>query len=56
MNIFFNTISTGLKAVLSQYELFIDQNTRDHLARTTGNGDPIHEVCMPHRIPRAWQQ
>ena len=21
-----------------------------------GNGDPIHEVCIPHSIPRAWEQ
>ena len=46
-------ISTGLKAVLSQYELLTDRNTRDHLAGTAGNGDPMHGVRIPHRIPRA---
>ena len=33
-----------------------NQNTRDHLTRNAGNGDPIHAVCILHRIPRAWEQ
>ena len=33
-----------------------DQNTRDNLAWTAGNGDLVHEECIPHRIPRAWEQ
>ena len=35
-----------------------DQNARDHLVVvwTAGNGDPIHEVCIRDRIPRAWEQ
>ena len=48
--------STGLEAALGQYELFTDQNARDHLAWTIGNGDPKHEVCIPSSIPRAWEQ
>ena len=32
------------------------RNTRDHLVRTARNADPMHEVCIPHRIPRAWKQ
>ena len=41
------------KAVSSRCEdVAKDQNTRDNLAWTTGNGDPMHEVCIPHRIPR----
>ena len=39
-------ISKGLKAVLSQYELFRDKHTTDQLASTIGNGDTMHEVCM----------
>ena len=23
---------------------------------TIGNDDPMYEVCIPHRIPRAWEQ
>ena len=23
---------------------------------TVGNGDPMHGVCIPHSIPRAWEQ
>ena len=43
---------TRLKAVISHCEDVVeDQNTRDHLAWTAGNG-----VCIPHRIPRAWEQ
>ena len=38
-------IRTGLRAVLGQYGLFADRNTRDYLAWTIGNGDPMHEVC-----------
>ena len=26
---------------------------KDHLA---GNGDPMHEVCIPHRVYRACEQ
>ena len=25
-----------------------DQNTIDHIAWTIGNGDPVHEVCIPY--------
>ena len=49
-------INTGLKEVLVQYELFTDRNTRDHLTQTIGNGDSMHEVCIPHSISRAWEQ
>ena len=31
------------------------RNTKDHLAWTIDNGDPMHEVCIAHKIPRAWQ-
>ena len=33
-----------------------DQNTRDHSAWTIENGDPMHEVCIPLGIPRAWKR
>ena len=23
---------------------------------TIGNGDPMHRVCIPHRIPHAYEQ
>ena len=46
----------GLKAVLGQYELFSDRNSRDRLAWTIGTKDPMHGVCIPQRIPRAWEQ
>ena len=37
-----------LKEVFSRCEDVVkDQNTRDHLARPAGNGDPMHEVCIP---------
>ena len=49
-------ISRGLKAVLGQYELFTERNTRDHLVLTAGNGAPMHGVCMPHSISPAWEQ
>ena len=32
------------------------RNTRDSLAWTAGFGDPMPGVCIPHRIPRAWEQ
>ena len=51
---FYYFISTEFKAVLGQYELLTDQNTRDHLAWTMRNGDPMHRVCIPYRIPRAY--
>ena len=48
---------TRLKAVLSRCEdVAKDQITRDHLVWAAGNGDPMHEVCIPHRIHRAWEQ
>ena len=48
----------GLKQFFSTQQSVIlkDLNTRDHLAWTAGNGDPMHEVCIPHTIPRAWEQ
>ena len=33
-----------------------DRNTRDYSAWTVGNGDPMHELCIPHSIPRAWKK
>ena len=46
------------KAVLTQCLRIIkyDQNTTEHLAWPIGNGDPMHGVWFPHRIPRAWEQ
>ena len=32
------------------------RNTRDHIVWTAGNGDPMHEACIPHSIPHAWAQ
>ena len=40
------SIETKLKAVLGQYGLFTDRNTRDHLTWTVGNGDPTR--CASH--------
>ena len=34
------------KAVLGQYRLFTDRNTKDDLAWTTGNGDPMYGMCI----------
>ena len=46
-----------LKAVFSQYRVVSkEQNTRDQLVWTARNEDPMHEVYIPHRIPRAWEQ
>ena len=50
---FISFISTGLKAVLGQYELFTDQNARNHLAWTAGNRDPKDGMCISHSKPRA---
>ena len=53
MNVGTIIIRTGLKAALGQNDLLTDQNTRpfrtDYMV-----GDPMHEMCIPHRIPRAW--
>ena len=50
-------LNRGLKAVVSQYEIVPkDRNTRDHLAWTIGNGDPMPKVCTPSRIPRTWER
>ena len=32
------------------------ENRREHLVWTIGNGDPMHEGCISHSIPRAWKQ
>ena len=32
-----------------------NENPRDHLIFAAGNGDPVHEVCISHRIPRSWE-
>ena len=46
-----------LKAVFGPCEVSAKyQNTSDHLAWTAENGDPMQEVCISHRIPRAWEQ
>ena len=37
----------GLNAALGQNELLTDRNT--------DNEDPMHEVCIPHRIHHAWE-
>ena len=48
---------TWLKAVFSRYEdVLLDRKTRDHLAWTTGNGDPMYRVCIPHSIPCSWEK
>ena len=46
--LFYIIMKTGLKAVFSHYKVV----PMDRLAWTSGNGDPMHEVCVPHRIPR----
>ena len=28
----------------------------EHPVWTVGNGDPMQEVCIPHGIPRTWEQ
>ena len=40
---------TGLKAVLKYKIVPKDRNIRDHLAWPIGKGDPMHEICIPHR-------
>ena len=46
-----------LKVVFSRCEdVARDQNTRDQLAWAAENGDPIYEVCIPHRVHRAREQ
>ena len=45
---------TMLGAVFSRCEnVAKDRNTWGHLVWTAGNGDPMHEVCIPHRTPHA---
>ena len=34
-----------IKAVVCHYELFTDRRTKNNLAYTIGNGDPMFEVC-----------
>ena len=34
----------------------IDRNTKEHLVWTARNEVPIPEMCISHRIPRAWEQ
>ena len=42
-----------LKAVFNRCEDVAKKlNTRHHLAWTIGNGNPMHEVCIPHGITR----
>ena len=44
-----------LNAVFSRCEdIAKDQNTKDHLVWTAGNGGPMNEICIPHKVPRAW--
>ena len=38
------------------YKANSPRNTRDHLVWTAGNGDPMHEVSIPHSISSAWKQ
>ena len=33
-----------------------DQNTRNNLIWTAEKRNPMHEVCIPHKILRAWEQ
>ena len=47
----FNAVLTQRRSITK-----IDQNTRDYLVWQTGNGDSMHWECVPHRIPRAWEQ
>ena len=56
--IIFVLIRTGLIAVIGQCVLFTGRNTMNYLAWAMGNGDLMHGVCIPHRIPRAsaWGQ
>ena len=55
-SLLFVFISTGLKAVLGEYEVFTDRNTRDNLAQTIWDGDLMHEVGILRSTPRALQQ
>ena len=50
-------LNSGLKTVFSSCEdIPKDRSTRYHLALAAENGDPMHEVCIPYKIPRAWEQ
>ena len=54
-----NKIGNGLNPVRQYWintNLFKDRNIRNHVAWTIGNVDPMHGVCIPHRIPRTWEQ
>ena len=44
------------KMLANSLQSQISEKTRDHLVRTAGNGDPMYEVCIRYRIPRAWEQ
>ena len=41
----------GLKAIIHQYKLITDRNTRDNLAQTIVNRDPMHCMyCVSHMV------
>ena len=51
MHRFILLLCTRLKAVFSRCEnVAKDRNTRDHVAWTVGNEDPMHDVCLSHTV------
>ena len=54
VKLYYYYYTAGLKQYFVNTKSLQKQNTRDHLAQTLGNGDPIYEVCVAHRTPRAW--
>ena len=49
-------LHSGFKSVFSRLLVPKDRNTRDHLAWTIWNRDPVRRVYISLRVPRAWEQ
>ena len=57
------SLTCGIIIIYEAYGSLVDAKTLqkteiqgEHLVWTVGNGDPMHGVCIPHSIPRAWEQ
>ena len=45
-----------LEAICNRFEdVAENRNTWDHLLWNAANEDLMYEVCIPHRIPHAWE-
>ena len=47
---------TRLRAVSTRWKTLQNTKIQDNLAWIIGNGDPINEVSVLHRISHAWEQ